>query len=390
MLSLKLCFINPTRQGRAVVYKLAKQLARNKRYEIIILQPITGSRMRDRTRIQPTNNIEVIYFPSFFFPNINYNIPSFRKETRILRKLLLEEKCEIIQACDYDYLSSIAPVLIKKKYKTPIVLTTDAFPGYSWSYGNGFVDVTAKLYTYGIGKMILCSYDAVVLLYQALSEEAKTLGVPSERIRVIPNGVDFEQFRQNLDVDALKAQLSVRDDERVLLYVGRLSTGKRIEILIALTKTLLKEGFKLKTIIVGEGPCRRGLERFSKSIEKNIVFTGYIPHSQVQKYYLLADLFVLPSLSEGLPTVLLEAAAAGKPCVASNVNGVPDVVIHKETGFLVDKLDLDSYVHYVKLLLADENLQKRMGKKAEKHAKESFNWGNIVNQYDKIYRQLVN
>lgn len=348
-----------------------------------------GSRLRGTTRIQPTSNIEVIYFPSFFFPNINYNIPSFRKETRILRKLLLEEECEIIQACDYDYLSSIAPVLIKKKYKTPITLTTDAFPGYSWSYGNGFVDAAAKLYTYSIGKMLLCSYDAVLLLYQALSKEAKTLGVPPERIHVIPNGVDFKQFEQSMDLHALKAQLSVRDDERVLLYVGRLSTGKRVDILIALTKTLLKEGFKLKTIIVGEGPCRRDLERLSKSIEKNIVFTGHIPHSQVQKYYLLADMFVLSSLSEGLPTVLLEAAAAGKPCVASNVNGVSDIVIHKETGFLVNRLDLDSYVHYVRLLLTDENLQKRMGKKAEKHAKESFNWVDIVNQYDKIYRQLL-
>ena len=348
-----------------------------------------GSRLRDRTRIQLTNNIDIIYFPSFFLPNINYNIPSFRKETKILRKLLLEEKCEIVQACDYDYLSSIAPVLVKKRYKTPIVLTTDAFPGYSWSYGNSFIDATAKLYTYSIGKMILCSYNAVVLLYKALSEEAKTLGVPSERIHVIPNGVDYEQFRQILDLDALKARLSVRDDERVLLYVGRLSNAKRIEILITLTKTLLKEGFKLKTIIVGEGPYRRRLERFSRSIEKNIVFTGYIPHSQIPKYYLLADIFVLPSLSEGLPTVLLEAAAAGKPCVASNVNGVPDIVIHKETGFLVDKLDLDSYVHYVKLLLTDENLLRRMGKKAEKHTKESFNWSAIVNQYDRMYRQLV-
>ncbi len=146
----------------------------------------------------------------------------------------------------------------------------------------------------------------------------------------------------------------------------------------------------MKTLIVGDGPCRRSLERFSKPIEENVVFTGHIPHGEVQKYYQLADLFVLPSLSEGLPTVLLEAAAAGKPCVASKVNGVPDVVIHGETGFLVDSLDLDAYARYVRLLLADENLRKKMGRRAKKRAKGSFNWDDIVTQYDKIYRQLVN
>ena len=387
---MKLCFVNPTRQGRAVVYELARQLARCKGYEIVILQPNVSSRIGDGARLQVSDNVDVVYFPAFFLPNINYNMPSFMREARILRELLLEERCGIVQACDYDYLSSVAPMFLKKSLKAPIVLTTDAFPGYSWSYGNGFVDAVAKLYTYSIGKRILCTYDAVVLLYKALSEEAKAFGVPSERIHVIPNGIDFNRFRQNTGLDALKARFSVRDDERVLLYVGRLSGAKRIEILIRLTKRLLKEGLKLKTVIVGEGPDRNRLESLSRSIAENIVFTGRIPHSQIPDYYFLGDVFVLPSLSEGLPTVLLEAAAAGKPCVASNVNGVPDIVVHGATGFLVDKLDLESYVHYVRLLLTDETLRKRMGEKAETHVEESFNWGAIVNQYDEIYRQLAN
>jgi len=386
---LKLCFINPTRQGRAVVYELARQLARCKGYEITILQPNVSSRIRDGVRLQLSNNVDVVYFPAFFLPNINYNVPSFRREAQILRELLLEERYEIVQACDYDYLSSVAPMFLKKRLKAPIVLTTDAFPGYSWSYGNGFVDAVAKLYTYSIGKRILCAYDAVVLLYKALSEEAKAFGVPSERIRVIPNGIDFNRFGQGTNLPALKARFSIRDDEKVLLYVGRLSGAKRIEILIRLTKILVKEGFELKTIIVGEGPDRNRLESLSRSMEENIVFTGYIQRDQIPNYYLLGDVFVLPSLSEGLPTVLLEAAAAGKSCVASNVNGVPDIVVHGETGFLVDKLDLDSYVHYVRLLLADETLRKRMGEKARVHVEESFNWGAIVNQYDGIYRQLA-
>ncbi len=128
----------------------------------------------------------------------------------------------------------------------------------------------------------------------------------------------------------------------------------------------------------------------SGSIQNNVIFTGYVPHNQIYKYYLIADVFVLPSLSEGLPTVLLEASAAGKPCVASNVNGVSDIIVHEETGYLIERLDINSYKRYVKVLLTNEDLAKEMGKKAADYVKENFNWDVIVDKYEKIYRQVIN
>ena len=388
---MRLCFISPSDSPRTVVNELALKLVTKRNYEVTILQPTNNRRLVGKTYPETAHKrIEIIYFPSFFLPKTDYVIPYFHKENKVIYKLLSESQCEVIQACDYDYLTSIAPIFIKRKCNLPIVLTTDALPGYSWSYGDVIVDVAAKLYTYSIGRWILKGYDAVILLYKALADEAKSLGVPQEKIHVIPNGIDFQDFRKNTDVNGLRAKFSIQDDERILLYVGRLSDIKRLEILIALTKKLLRDGLKVKTVIVGEGYSRKDLERLSSSIKRNVVFAGYVPHDQIYKYYFMTDVFVLPSLSEGLPTVLLEASAAGKPSVASHVNGVPDIVIHGETGFLVDKSDINSYVRYVKLLLADENLLRNMGKKAAEFVKENFNWNTVVDKYDGIYRRIVN
>ncbi|UCC32957.1 MAG: glycosyltransferase family 4 protein, partial [Candidatus Bathyarchaeota archaeon] len=386
----RLCFINPTRLGRTVVYGLAKHLVSEKKHEVVILQPGNQHQFARRTSSLPLEEgIEIEYLPAFFLPGIYYNIPCFSKQIKALNELCANHGCEIIQACDYDYLTSLAPIYINKKRGVPIILTTDAMPGYSWSYGNAIVDTVAKQYTFSIGKGILRSYNMVVLLYKKLVDDAKNFGVREERIQLIPNGIEFQKFAQKPIDDSLRRKLSIDEQERVLLFVGRLAKVKKVEILIALTKALITEGLKVKAVIVGDGPSRQYYERLSESIKDNVVFAGSVPWNQIHKYYHIADIFVLPSLSEGLPTVLLEASAASKPCVASNVNGVSDIIVHGETGYLVERPDFNLYLHYVKDLLADENLARRMGAKAAEYVKENFNWDVVVGKYERLYKEIL-
>lgn len=388
---MKLCFINPTRQGRTVVYELAKHLVSERDHEVVILQPGSQYQFVKRTYFQPfKKGVEIIYFPAFFFPNINYNLPYFNKQIRVLSKLSAEQECEIIQACDHNHPASIAPIIVKRKYKIPIILTLNALPGYSWFYGKRFVDAIAKMYTFSIGKKILNSYDRVVLLYSRALEEVEKFGVSKERACVIPNGIDVENFSRSSDIDQLRAKLSLKDDEKVLLFVGRLAKVKRVEVLIALTKSLIKEGFRLKTLLVGEGPDRKLYEKLARPIRSNVIFIGKVPHTEVAKYYSMADVFVLPSLSEGLPRVLLEASAAGKPCVATNVNGTSDIIVHGKTGYLVERWNIDAYHDYVKVLLEDEQLSKKMGSMAVQFVKENFSWDVVMDKYEKIYEDVMN
>jgi len=386
----KLCFVNPNEAQRTVVYELAKHLVDTGNHEITIIQPTRGGILKDRSYYQRIDGLEVMFFPALFMSNISYNIPFFHKEIKLLIKLFHDKKYGIIQACDYDYLTSIAPIIAKRKCKIPIILTSDALPGYSWFYGNRFVDSIAKIYTFSIGKKILNSYDRVVLLYRRASEEVEEFGVSKERACVIPNGIDAEIFSQSSDLDQLRARLSLNNDEKVLLFVGRLAKVKRVEVLIALTKSLIKEGFKLKTLLVGDGPDRKLYEKLARPIKSNVIFIGQVPRTEVAKYYSIADVFVLPSLSEGLPQVLLEASAAGKPCVATNVNGIPDIIVHGKTGYLVERWNIDAYHDYVKFLLEDEQLSKKMGSMAIQFVKENFSWDVVIDKYEKIYENITN
>jgi glycosyltransferase involved in cell wall biosynthesis len=388
---MKLCLINPTRQGRTVVYKFAKHLVSEKDHKVVILQPGSQNQFAKRTYFQPfKKGIEIIYSPAFFFPNINYNLPSFNKQIRTLSKLSAEQKCEIIQACDYYYPTSIAPIIVKRKYKIPIILTNNALPGYSWFYGNRFVDAIAKMYTFSIGKKILNSYDRVVFLYSRALEEVEKFGVPKEKTFVIPNGVDVKSFSRSSDIDQLRAKLSLKDNEKVLLFVGRIAKLKRLEILIALTKSLIKEGFRLKTLLVGDGPDREFYEKLARPIRSNVIFIGKVPFTEVAKYYSIADIFVLPSPSEGLPQVLLEASAAGTPCVATNVNGTSDIIMHGKTGYLVERWNIDAYHDYVKVLLENEQSSKKMGSMAVQFVNENFSWDVVIDKYEKLYEDIMN
>lgn len=387
---MKLCFISPYKGRRIVVHELAKYLVKKKKFEVTILQPSSDPKLTRKTSPELIDgNVERIYFRSRFLRNIAYTLPYFHKEFKTLYTLVSKLKCEIIQSCNYSYLTSVVPIFIGKRYSIPLILTEQALPGYSWFYGGAFIDAVAKLYTYGLGKWIISSYDRVVLITKRVSEEITKFGVPRKKILWIPNGVDLEGFSSDVDSSKLQDELSIKQDDKVLLFVGRLAKVKRVEILIALTKLLQKESFRVKTVVVGDGPSREYYEKLARSIKADVIFTGWVPRQQLHNYYRMASVFVLPSLSEGLPTVLLEASAAGKPCVASNVGGVPDIIVHGKTGYLAKRLDIYSYLHYVKILLTDEELSKRMGKNAAEHVDKNFKWDTIVDKYEKLYREVL-
>lgn len=393
---MKLCFISPSdarpprTRRRIVVHELAKYLVKKKKFEVTIVQPSSNPKLTRKTSPEVVDgNVEIVYFPSRFLRNIYYTLPYFHREFKTLYTLVSKLKCEIIQSCNYMYLTSIVPIFVGKRYGIPIILTEQVLPGYSWFYGDAFIDTVAKLYTYGLGKWIINSYDRIVLITKRVSEEMAKFGVPRKKIVWIPNGVDLKDFSSDVGSSKLQDELSIKQDDKVLLFVGRLAKVKRLEILIALTKLLQQEGFRVKTVIVGDGPSREYYEKLAKSFKANVIFTGWVPRQQLYSYYRMASVFVLPSLSEGLPTALLEASAAGKPCVASNVGGAPDIIVHGKTGYLVKRLDIHSYLHYVKILLGDEGLSKRIGKNAAEYVDENFKWDTIVDKYEKLYREVL-
>jgi glycosyltransferase involved in cell wall biosynthesis len=376
---MKICLINPTDFPRTEVFDLSSHLS-HAGYEVTILFPTNNKDLNA--------DVKKVPFPAYFLPKIHYTIPHLINEYSKISDLVIKGNYDIIQACDYDYLTSLPPLFVKRKTNIPLVITTDAFPGISWFFGNHFVDTVGKIYTQTLGKLMFNFCDKLVVLSNNLAEDSKNIGILQKKVCVIPNGVNFNQFSPDVDGTEIRKKLNISNNEKIILFVGRLSLVKRIDVLIDVTKKLSKEGLRVKTVIVGDGEYRDYYYKLAQSCN-DIIFISSVPHSEIQKYYAMADVFMLPSLSEGLPNVLLEVAACAKPIVATNTGGISDIVIHGKTGFLVEQGDINSFIEFIKLILNDEELSKRLGNNAYKYVKSKFDWSVIVKSYTKMYESIT-
>ena len=334
------------------------------------------------------------YVGALFVPirNSIITLPYPHSWVKELFTMVRKASCDLIHVCDYEYLTSMCPILIKKSYDIPAIIVNDSLLGIGgYSLGSPILDLLSRVYTRSLGKTILEGYDRVVLLYSNLAEQARELGISSHKIATIPNGIDtneIDHLRKSVDFANTRRKYGIKEDERVILFIGRLVSVKRIHILISVIKKLVERGYKVRALIVGDGPLRSRLESMASPLRNKITFTGSLFGEEKYGCYAAADLFMLPSQSEGLPTVLLESSAMGLPAVATNVNGIPDIIIHNETGFLVDKSNLESFEKYAETLIENEDLAKKMGRKAREHMKATFSWGIIAKKYEKTYQSL--
>jgi glycosyltransferase involved in cell wall biosynthesis len=170
--------------------------------------------------------------------------------------------------------------------------------------------------------------DGIVAVGQDLKERVVALGADPGRVRVIYDGIDAELFHPG-PRDAARARLAKELELRgpVVLYVGNLVPVKGLEVLIDAFARLAGQGAAFTGLLIGQGPLWSRLEDqvARRELRDRVKLLGPWPHNRLPDWYRAADLFVLPSYSEGVPVVLLEAAACGTPFVASRVGGIPEV-----------------------------------------------------------------
>jgi len=188
--------------------------------------------------------------------------------------------------------------------------------------------------------------DAVISVSYDLKRKIASLGVDEGKIEVHYNGVDTELFRP-MDRSVAITKLAERGfpdrifDGRLILFVGNFYPIKGARILIEALSILSKRLLDLKLILVGDGPERKELQELSYKLRlgERVWFVGRRPHSEIPLWMNAADLLCLPSLNEGLPNVILEAHACGRPVVASDVGGVREILVDGEGGYLCRPTD---------------------------------------------------
>lgn len=216
----------------------------------------------------------------------------------------------------------------------------------------------------------VCSEDLKRLAQKA---DAKT------EFQVVPNGVDTERFSP---IDR-QANPKVR-----ILFIGRLIPRKGFQrVVMALPRLREIADSPFEVEVVGTGSYRQELDVLAEAegVSDLIKYTGTVPYDKLEKAYQYADVFVLTSLSEGMPSVILEAMGCGLPVVASDVGGNNEIVKEGENGFLVAE-DTEIIAERLARLVNSEQLRREMGEKSRQMARE-YDWSRIMGQYEELYRQ---
>ncbi|MEM2099081.1 MAG: glycosyltransferase family 4 protein [Candidatus Bathyarchaeia archaeon] len=215
-------------------------------------------------------------------------------------------------------------------------------------------------------------------------------GVGSDKLHIVPNGVDTDKFKPAENTAELKRRFGL-DNAQVVLFVGSLIPRKGLFFLVEAAKKVISQGINVKFVIVGDGPMKSQLlASISKwNLSGNFKFLGSISEDVLVAVYGCADVFVLPSIQEGQGIVLLEAQASGVPVVAFDVGGVKDVVRNGSTGFLVDCCDSSKLADALLRLLSDKPLRERLGMQGRKFVMENYTWDLCAQKMLDIYNKVL-
>lgn len=201
--------------------------------------------------------------------------------------------------------------------------------------------------------------------------------LPKDRIPMIYNGLNLEKYLPKIEYTAKNNSINI-------LHIGRFEKQKNHIGLIESFKIVHDREPKAVLTLVGTGDLENEIFGLVKelNLEKSVIFAGV--QSEVYKFYNQADIFVLPSLWEGMPITLIEAMASGVPIVATKVGGIPDMVEHKQTALLVD-IDENKIAQAILDLIENNELREKIGQNAKKKAVE-FSSRIMKEEYLKVYR----
>jgi len=232
---------------------------------------------------------------------------------------------------------------------------------------------------------------AIAISEEVRATEVERSGAPPSSVVVIPNGISVDRFAapDQAAVTKLRRTWGVGADGFVIGTLARFHEQKGHRYLLDAQRIMLDRAPHTKLLLVGEGVLFESVrERASHlGIADSVILPG-VRH-EVPEILALLDLFVLPSLWEGLPISILEAMAAGKPVVATRVGGVPEVVVDGETGLLVPPRDPEALAGAIARLLRDPQLRHRMGQAGQERVREHFSVEQMVRRTETLYEELL-
>jgi len=362
------------------VYNISVELVK-RGHEVVVITSNDAEGV-DTVNEEFMNGIEVYRYP-LFLPRVFREVwlmPSMVKIFRILQ-------ADIIHAHGYRCLSSCSARILSERKGVPFILTPHGiFPKRNWF--NGLIK---SIYDCSLGNTLLKSSDKIIALTESNKSLLLNLGVSESKTVIIENGVDITKYKELPKFKMTKKKNGFFGP--VLLYVGRIAWHKSLEKVIEALPSITKEFPSAKFLMVGPD-CANGstnLLRLAKKlrVEDSVVMTGRVSESQLHFYYSIADVFILPSLYEGLSLSMLEAMASKIPLIMCSSAEVSDVLTHGEDALILKDGTNDEISGSVNLLLNHSGLREKLRQNAYGLVLRKYTWKAVVDKLESIYEELV-
>lgn len=229
--------------------------------------------------------------------------------------------------------------------------------------------------------------DGVIAVSRDLSENMIGFGVRRDRIRIVYSGVDTNCFQPGSKSDA-RARLGLDAGMPLILYVGNFFHVKGVDVLVDACGKLAGSGMRFVCQMIGQGPMQKDVERqiASRGLQQQVILAGAKSHVELPDWFRAADALVLPSRSEGVPNVLMEAAACGTPFIASRVGGVPEIS-HLGSGELIPPGDATALADAMRKVLGSSPVTPSCLQKFRSHADAAAEIADFLQEVFDKHRQ---
>lgn len=227
-----------------------------------------------------------------------------------------------------------------------------------------------------------------IVLTEEMKDELLSVGYESSKILRLFNGVDSSLFTPAPDKQEAKNAIKM-GDKKLVIYVGRLDAIKALPTLLSAFQRALQTHPNLRLLLVGQGDERAALESMAEDlgIQSQLSFLGTL--RDVKPYLRAADIFILPSLAEGISNSLLEAMSSGLACIATRVGGSVELLDNGNCGILIDPGNIDQLSAAISTLLSDPQAAARFEEQARRRVLENYDLFALGERYHTLYRQLI-
>lgn len=356
-------------QAKIGTMRLASELVKAGNKVFVISSQIEGA-----PTFQIIDGIQILRLRVVYLKSIPITIPTGLKS---IADAIQFFSPDVIHTHESIFPISFLSTIYAKKSRIPLIVTLH---GRISGNGRFIVDLGSTLVEWSLSRMVLRNAEKIILLNDPLIERTRALGISDSKTVVIPNGIDLKCLSDH-ESSASRSEFKKSDAPFVVGFVGRLYPIKGISYLCAAIRKVVKKNRAIRFIFVGEGPLRTEVLQLAKEFPQNVSFLGY--RKDANKIIAFFDILALPSISEGLPTVLIEALASGVPALASNIPENAAIIQDGVTGVLVPPKNSEAIANSI-LQLSTMNLST-MKQNCVNLARRHYSIDVTTNKVMKVY-----